>query len=297
MTIHRVILAAFSAACILAGPAFAEDAAKTKVLFIAGNPSHGPGEHEHRAGCMLLAKKLEEGMPNIDAEVSWYSWPKDEKVFDGVAAVVMYCDGGDGHYANKYLDFIQNLVDKKVGIVCLHYGVEVPKSPSGEKFLQWIGGYFEAHWSVNPHWDAEFKTLPDHPITRGVDPFGTNDEWYYHMRFPADMKGVTPILTALPPASTLVRQDGPHSGNPAVRAAVAAGEPQHVAWAIERPDGGRGFGFTGGHFHRGWQNDMQRKLVLNAIAWAAHVEVPASGIATATPSDDEMKENLDEKKK
>lgn len=294
--LKRSIASTLCALFLLAGPALAEDA-KTKVLFIAGRPSHAPGEHEHRAGCMLLAKKLEEGMPSIDAEVSWYGWPRDPKIFDGVSAIVMYCDGGGGHYANHELDFIQSLVDKKIGVVAIHYGVEVPIGPSGEKFLQWIGGYFETDWSVNPHWDAAFKSLPEHPITRGVSPFGTRDEWYYHMRFPADMNGVTPILTALPPMTTLTRPDGPHSGNPHVRKAVEAGEAQHVAWAIERPDGGRGFGFTGGHFHQGWQNDEQRRLVLNAIAWAAQVEVPAAGIATATPTDEEMKENLDDKKR
>ncbi len=48
-----------------------------------------------------------------------------------------------------------------------------------------------------------------------------------------------------------------------------------MAWAAERADGnGRGFGFTGAHFHRNWQNDDFRKLVLNAIAWTAHAEVP-----------------------
>ena len=30
-------------------------------------------------------------------------------------------------------------------------------------------------------------------------------------------------------------------------------------------DGGRGFGFTGGHFHWNWGNDQFRKLMLNAI--------------------------------
>lgn len=278
------------------GAGWAEDAAKTKVLFVSGRPSHGPGEHEHRAGCMLLAKSLEKGMPNIDAEVSWYGWPEDESVFDGAAAVVMYCDGGGGHYVNQHLEFVQGLADKGVGIVCIHYGVEVPKGPSGQKFLQWIGGYFETDWSVNPHWDAKFETLPEHPITRGVAPFELRDEWYYHMRFPDGMENVTPILTALPPASTLTRADGPHSGNPAVREAVANGEPQHVAWATERADGGRGFGFTGGHFHRNWQNDNFRKLVLNAIAWCAKVEVPAAGVNSATPSDADMQANLDEKR-
>ena len=42
-----------------------------------------------------------------------------------------------------------------------------------------------------------------------------------------------------------------------------------MMWVYERPDGGRGFGFTGGHFHANWANDDQRKLVLNAILWLA----------------------------
>ena len=71
-------------------------------------------------------------------------------------------------------------------------------------------------------------------------------------------------------------------------------EKQHVAWGVERPDGGRGFGFTGGHFHKGWANDDQRKLVLNAILWTAKVEVPAQGVPSkVTP--EEMEANLDDK--
>ena len=106
--------------------------------------------------------------------------------------------------------------------VCLHYAVEAPKGPAGDKFLEWIGGYFETDWSVNPHWTAKFSSLPEHPITRGVKPFEINDEWYYHMRFREGMRGVTPILTDLPPAETLSRPDGSHSGNPHVRAAIGA---------------------------------------------------------------------------
>lgn len=298
MKLRGIILCALGAALLCAPLAFAADAAaKTKVLFIAGHPSHAPGDHEHRAGCMLLAKCLKEGLPQVETEVTYYDWPKDEKVFDGVSAVVMYCDGGEGHYANQHLDFLQGLVDKGVGIVCLHYGVETTKGAAGDKFLQWIGGYFEMNWSVNPDWEANYTAFPKHPITNGVKPFKIVDEWYYHMRFPEGMKDVTPILTALPPKESLSRPDGTHSGNPAVRAAVAAGEPQHMAWAIQRPDGGRGFGYTGGHYHKNWRNDDTRKLVLNAIAWAAKVDVPAEGVNSKTPTDDEMKANLDEKKK
>ena len=92
----------------------------------------------------------------------------------------------------------------------------------------------EANWSVNPHWTAKYQKFPKHPITNGVKPFTINDEWYYHMRFRPEMKGVTPILTALPPKTTLTRPDGAHSGNPHVRAAIARGEAQHM---LEQPCG------------------------------------------------------------
>ena len=57
--------------------------------------------------------------------------------------------------------------------------------------------------------------------------------------------------------------------------------------------GGRGFGFTGGHFHRNWQDDNLRKIVLNAIAWTAKVEVPTDGVPSKTPSDEEIEANQD----
>ena len=182
-----------------------------------------------------------------------------------------------------------------VGLVCIHYGVEVPKGASGQRFLNWIGGYFETDWSVNPHWKANFETLPDHPVTRGVKPFEIQDEWYYHMRFSDQMTRVTPILTAMPPKESLSRPDGPHSGNPHVRKAVLEDkQPQHLAWAFVRGDGvGRGVGFTGGHFHKNWQNDDFRKVILNGIAWSAHVDVPENGIESATPSSEEMDANQD----
>ena len=115
------------------------------------------------------------------------------------------------------------------------------------------------------------------------------------MQFREGMKMVVPILTALPPASSLHRPDGAHQNNPHVRAAVLdRKEPQHVAWAVERADGGRGFGFTGGHWHWNWGHPMQRKLVLNAIAWTAKVEVPAAGIETPRVTMELLEENSEE---
>jgi hypothetical protein len=170
---------------------------------------------------------------------------------------------------------------------------------SGQRFLNWIGGYFETNWSVNPHWLAKFDSFPEHPATRGVEPSEMQDEWYYHMRFSDQMTRVMPLLTAMPPKETLDRPDGAHSGNPDVRQAVLEDkQPQHLAWAFTRGDGkGRGFGFTGGHFHNNWKNDSFRKLVLNAIVWTAHGEVPMDGVASATPTEEDLAANQDYPKK
>jgi len=272
---------------------------RKKIVFVAGSASHGRGSHEHNAGCLLLADRLEkaaaDGEIPVVTTVYQNGWPADPTAFDNADTVVSFCDGGRGHYLHRHGAEFAEVMERGVGLALLHYAVEVPPGESGDRFLKWAGGYFETHWSVNPFWTATFDALPEHPITRGVNPFELHDEWYYHMRFAADMQGVTPLLSALPPAESLSRPDGPHSGNPDVRRAVLEEkQPQHVAWAFERPEGqGRAFGYTGGHFHSGWQQDDNRKLVLNAIAWTAGVEIPAEGITSSTPTDRELEANLD----
>lgn len=282
---------------LMAGMTSGALAAEKKILLIAGRASHGTGAHEFRAGCLLLKQCLDQ-VPGIKSEVHFNGWPESDKAFEGVDAVFIYADGGAGHPAIRpeRLKLLGDLMKKGVGLGCAHYAVEVPKDKGGPEFLEWIGGYFETFWSVNPHWDAEFTKLPEHPITRGVKPFKIRDEWYYHMRFPEGMKGVTPILTALPPDSTRGREgaSSPHGGNPHVQA--RKGMPEHVMWAIERPDGGRGFGFTGGHFHKNWGDNNFRKVVLNAMLWTAKADVPANGVvSTVTP--DQLEQNLDPKGK
>lgn len=270
-------------------------AADKEIVLCAGRPSHGRGDHEFRAGCLLLAECLNK-VPGIHATVVSNGWPTDVSVFNNAAAVLLYADGGDGHPAIKpeRLKLLDELARRGVGIGAAHYGVEVPKGDPGLAMLRWTGGYFETFWSVNPHWTADFKSLPTHPVTRGVQPFAINDEWYYHMRFTPDLAGVTPILSAIAPDETLKRPDGPHSGNPWVRSSVAKHEPQHLMWVLERPDGGRGFGFTGGHYHRNWNHPDFRKVVLNALVWIAKADVPAGGIeSTVTP--ELLKANLDPK--
>jgi hypothetical protein len=94
------------------------------------------------------------------------------------------------------------------------------------------------------------------------------------------MKGVTPVLSTQPTENEL-GQDGPRSGNAALRTELQNNVPQHLAWVSENRGKGRGFALTGGNFHHNWSQDDFRKQVLNGISWAAGVKVPAKGVSSS----------------
>ena len=115
----------------------------------------------------MLAKHLQQAMPNFECVVYQNGWPPEGmKAFEGAVAVVVYCDGGDRHLLNPHLEEFDTLMDKGVGLACIHYGVEVPEGPSGDAFVEWIGGYFEPFWSVNPHWTAPGRSKSMVPPAR-----------------------------------------------------------------------------------------------------------------------------------
>jgi type 1 glutamine amidotransferase len=285
--------------------AAAASAADTKVVLIAGRPSHPPGMHEFRAGCLLFQKCLA-GVPGLRVEVYSNGWPTvtvegkpvdDNHVFTNAAAVVIYCDGGSGHPAiqPERMKVIDELAARGVGLGFAHYAVEVPVGEPAAAMQRWIGGNYEDHYSVNPMWSPDYAVLPAHPVTRGVKPFRNKDEWYFNMRWGANTNHLTPILVATP--SDKVRQ-GPYvwPAGPYPHIIAESGRPEVMMWAFERTDGGRGFGFTGGHTHANWRDPNQRKIFLNAILWLARKEVPADGVTSAV-TDEDMTQNLDPKAK
>ncbi len=292
----RVIAAAcLATVCALAGmvrPAATQS--PKQILLIADRPSHGPLQHEHNAGAHLFAKWLNATVPGVKATPTFDGWPADTSLIDKADAIFLFCTGGNRHFAfqEDRAAALQRAAARGAGLMFYHYCVEPGAETGRKEMLDWIGGYFETHHSVNPIWEANFTALPAHPITRGVKPFTSKDEWYYNMRFVDGMKGVTPILSAVPGPETLERPDGPHSGNPDVRA--KAGQPQVVMWAYERPGGGRGVGFTGGHYHMNLADPNYRTLVLNALLWMAKADVPEGGV-TVDLDPEELQERLDPK--
>jgi type 1 glutamine amidotransferase len=304
MTTRRFAARAVLPAALLAGAAFAAragddpydqsrvpievqptDPALTKIVLVAGRPSHGRGEHEFFAGCSVLMQLLRE-TPGVFPVLARDGWPKHPaETFANAKSVVFFMDGGGGHpiIKNDHMDQIQKLIDAGVGFVNLHYAVEYPQK-EGKGVLNWLGGYYETGFSTNPTWVADFKSLPDHPITRGVKPFSIKDEWYFNIHFAPDTKDITPMLKATPPDNV--------RGTPAAK--EHPGREETLAWAFDRPGGGRSFGFTGAHYHDNWGNENFRRVVVNAILWSAHVDVPKDGAKVELDPAD-LDRNLDRK--
>ncbi len=263
-------------------------------MFIAAAGTHGGGgNHEFLAGGTYIARRINAEYANAHAVVySDRKWPSDLGKADAVVVLLNHA-GKAAEDAN-----IKAAVERGAGFGAIHFGVEVNKGTQGDNFLSWMGGYFETFWSVNPTWEAEVKFIGNHPVARGVKPFTIRDEWYFHMRFAPEMRGVTPILSAIAPLKTVSFKEGgaasARGGNADVFKAVQAGEPQHLAWAYERPNGGRGFGFTGFHLFANMADDSFRTTMLNGVAWIAGLEIPASGVPSNTPTKEELAAMMEE---
>ena len=276
-----------------------------RIVLIAGRPSHPPGMHEFRAGSLLLEQALS-GVSDLTVDVYTNGWPSkmvdgkpvdDSASLDGADAVLIYADGGKGHPAiqGDRLAVIDALAAKGVGLGFAHYGVEVPAGAPGEAMHRWTGGFYETNFSVNPMWTPSFGSFPSHPVTRGVRPFGNHDEWYFNMRWApeAGKARITPLLVATP--SDDVR-DGPYVSprGPYPHIVADSGRAETMMWVTERANGGRSFGFTGGHTHANWGDVNQRRIVLNALLWIAKINVPSGGVSDKITAAD-LTRNLDPK--
>ena len=287
----------FSLVATLLLAAFTTFAADKKIVLIAGRPSHPPGMHEFRAGCLLLQQCLA-GVKGVSVTVYSNGWPNVENAFEGANAVVIYADGGGGHPAvqKDHKEILGALAKNGVGIGFMHYGVEVLATNGGPEFLQWIGGHYEHLYSCNPMWSPKYETFPKHPVANGVKPFSNRDEWYFNMRWNEDQKkSITAVLVAKP--SDEVRKGSyVYPKGPYEHIVAARGRDETMMWTFERKGGGRGFGFTGGHTHANWGDENQRKVVLNALLWIAKVRVPKNGVeSTVTP--EQLAANFDPKGK
>ncbi|MDR3402215.1 MAG: ThuA domain-containing protein [Chthoniobacter sp.] len=253
-----------------------------KIVLIAGPVSNKPGEHEYFAGCALMMDWLKQTTgvwPVLVAE----GWPKNEAILDGAKAVVVYADTAE---KLPFLEparwaHMKRLIDAGTGFVMLHQSADVPADHADE-IKSWLGAVWQKDTGCRGHWDMDFDDIPMHPITRGVAAFHVPfDGWLFNLQF---APGATPLLSGMVPDKARTTAD----------AKTHMGRPEVVAWAYERPNGGRSFAFTGCHIHRNWSLESERRLVTNGILWAAKLEVPSAGAPVAlNPAS--LANNLDSK--
>ena len=80
-------------------------------MFLAGSPSHGYAQHEYHAGCLLLAKCLAKGLPEVETIVCDEitaphndHWPRHPKALENADAMVIFSDGYDDDPIMPYFD-------------------------------------------------------------------------------------------------------------------------------------------------------------------------------------------------
>lgn len=258
------------------------DASAAKIVLLAGSPSNKPGQHEYFAGCALLREWLAI-VPGVAPVMVADGWPKNEAVLEGARAVVFFMDGGPKlpFLTPERKAKVQALADAGAGFIVLHQAVDCP-ADLATSFKEWFGAAFQPDIGCRGHWDVKFDAVSPHAVTSGMKPFELlKDGWLYNLHFAE--KGVTPLLAAqMPDTSRKTEHAKSH-----------AGRAETVAWAFERPNGGRSFGFTGCDLHASWAVPDQRRMLLNALLWTAKLPVPASGAATDSPVD--LAKNLDRK--
>ena len=241
-----------------------------KVVFITSEPSHGEGCHEWEQDAQLLKQALDSAAEQgqiepLRIDIEKHGWPANPAVLDDADAIVFLSDGFADHPLKEpqRATKIRKLAKRGAGVAFIHYAVEPPEGGEAD-LLEWIGGCYERGYSQNPQNTVAVSPVKNgHPICRGCSGYVAEDEWYFDIRLRADDSRVVPILTGkLPPW---------------------APQDKVLAWAFTRDDGGRGFGFTGGHYDRNWRMEPFRKLILNAILWVAKAEVPENGVESVQP--------------
>lgn len=278
--------AAVAATLLFATALLADEPPKPRKLVLVAGPKdagHPPGTHEYEATARLVKYCLDAAkVPGLRTEVHLNGWPEDTRVLEDADAVVLIASGSDRRQSDhpllvdpNRLKTLERLAKRGCGVGLVHWATFVPKEKAGDAVLEWVGGYFDYESGPPPRgWHSKIKTFDSkaapadtkHPVSRGVKPFAVKEEWYYNVRFRDRDPRLTPLLV------TAVPDEG----------------EQTVAWSVERPDGGRGFGLTGGHFFDNWKNDDYRRFLLNAVVWLAKADVPEKGVESTFPTPEQL---------
>jgi hypothetical protein len=243
--------------------AVAQDAPKPqRVLLLAQSPDgHPPASHEYIASLRImdLLLRQQRGIETrmIVADSPWTDGPA---LLDGAdAAVLFLAEGAKWVSADaERLASFQRLAERKGGLACLHWAMGTKPAEHVPAFTALFGGCHGGPDRKYKFLETQLRpVLDDHPITRGVSALTVTDEFYYALKWTDQKPAPRPLMEAL-----------------------IDDVPQTVAWAWERPDGGRSFGFSGLHYHANWSRPEYRRLVTQGVLWALGREVPSEPLVS-----------------
>jgi|GEM_PF-110905 len=264
----------------------AADQPTRKIVLIAGPKSHGPtgnGVHDYPWSVKLLKVMLDHSNVREQVRVEYHldGMPSDLKTLDDADSIMVISDGRDGnlyqeapHFGSaENLAAVQKQIDRGCGFLTFHFSTFAPDQYA-KQILEWSGGYFDWEtdrqrkwYSAITHKEADVEIgSPEHPVVRGVKPFKMKEEFYFNLRFADEKDSKDGKVEGLSPLFVVPALGG------------RAPDGNVVAWAKQRANGGRGFGTTCGHFYSNWERNEFRKLILNAIAWTAKLDVPKDGV-------------------
>ncbi len=243
-----------------------QESAETKILLISSKPDHPYLSHMYLYECCLLSKCLRQN-PGVDAVVV-FGWPENEKLLSEADSIVMY----SGPVADSFLTDenaarqLQEQTKDGKGIVGLHWATGVLHEHNTERGQLWLDSlgciYDNSQSSVMTDYSKVIRLAKDHPVARGWMDFLIFEEYYLGMRV---VEGAVPV----------------------VKVEIADGREDVVAWCYQRPDGGRSYANTLGHYHFNFSNPSFLKMYVNGILWTARYEIPAAG-AKCHVSDGDM---------
>jgi len=253
---------------------------KVKRLLLIGGPYdyHPKGSHEYMAGMRIIAKLLEnvDGL-NTRITNSGKAWPEGPGMIAAADGIVLFREQGARWMQQDpaRAEAMEDLGKRGGGCVALHFGMGTTDGQYVDRFRALFGGCFggsdRLHTEQNYHANL-IVADPQHPICRDIRNFAATDEFYYQIKFVQPPVRVTPLIQAAisaPPAN--------RAGNDA--------NMETIAWAWQRDDGGRSFGFTGLHVHNNWRLPEYRRLVAQAILWTLKMAIPEGGINVDVPDE------------
>lgn len=240
-----------------------------RVLLLGQKPdSHPATTHEYMAGVRLMGLLLERS-PGVQAVVVQADspWEAGPELLDGADAAIVFLSEGAKWVteAPNRLAAFQRLAKRGGGLTCLHWGMGTRES---KPIVDYVSLFGACHGGVDRKYKfATFtvKPMETHPVTNGLHPFEVRDEFYYALKQP------TPDLNL--------------KVAPLLRVSID-GTDQTIAWACERPDRGRSFGFSGLHYHDNWKLPEYRRLVLQGVLWTLKQEIPKAGISVDVRPED-----------